>query len=117
MKILRVLKENKKNKEMEKYKDFKSYDSALKCYNKLKNKYKKHNIKLVAIPSKINVGDKIYRNNGELYGTIKRETPSFYYIEPNWKEVKDELDWVIFLKDNFNEKYEKEIFKIIDLKE
>ena len=112
--IYRVYKENLRTGNMVKHGDYKVLEEAEKTIKNLISRNKRRSVDIIKIPENIGVGYEVYLSNGELYGTITRETKSFYYLEPSNKKIIDELQRPLFLKENFQEKFERGIFKAVD---
>lgn len=69
---------------------------------------KNRKVKVIPIPTdELQVGMKVYKSDGELYGKIIDESNSFWYIR---REGREEDDKAMFLKDGFIEKYENGVF-------
>ena len=65
-------------------------------------------VKITAIPTdELKIGMKVYTFNGEVYGEIIDESNSFWFIR---RIFKDENDRAFFLKDEFIDKYENDVF-------
>lgn len=118
--IYRVFKTNPKNGKVIKDNDYDSIEKAEKRVGDLSKgtgraKRKNKTAYIGEIPENIGYGYKIYRPNGDLYGTIAH-IPSryFWYVIPAWKAVDDPLDYPFFLKQNFEQKFVDGIFKPID---
>jgi Zn-dependent peptidase ImmA (M78 family) len=94
-------------------KSYTERDKAEKTFDKIKNK-KKLQYKMCAVPE-IAVGLKLYRQ-GNYYGTITKETDSFWYVRNEEKELTgDSLkDYNEFLKETFELKFIKDVFDPVE---
>lgn len=104
--LYRLFVYNKRTKEYEAKGNYKTKQMA---ETKAKPHIKKDKkIKIIPIPTdELTISMKVYRSDGELYGEIIDESESFWYIK---RVLKDKNDRMIFLKENFIEKYENGVF-------
>jgi hypothetical protein len=87
-----------------KRKKTKNYDNLKSAEKKIKKSYSKKQTRIIILPKEYNIGLKLYKPNGELYGTIVRDSDSFFYIQKT-----DSTEEHVFLKSNFEEKFIKEL--------